>query len=150
MKKYLLLLVSLIVSAVAVSAGPRDKYTIDREQLPVEARNFLSTHFPKTKVGMIKVDRHLLKKTDYDVRLTNGTEVDFDNAGVWKSVDCKTREVPSAIVPKSIRNYVAKNFQDVFIVSIEKKSSGGYEVELSDGVELKFNALGQFKSMEMD
>lgn len=38
---------------------------------------------------------------------------------------------------------------DVKIVKIEKKS-GGYEIGLSDGVELKFNLLGQFKSMEMD
>lgn len=150
MKKLLLLLVSVLVSAGAAFAGIGDKYTIDREQLPAEARTFLSTHFPKTKVGMIKVDKHLLKKTDYDVRLTNGTEIEFNNAGKWKSVDCKTREVPAAIVPKAIRSYVAKNFKDVTIVSIEKKSNGGYEVDLSDGVELKFNALGQFKSMEMD
>ena len=32
------------------------------------------------------------------------------------------------------------------IVSIKKKSSG-YEVGLSDGVELKFNLLGQFKEV---
>ena len=49
----------------------------------------------------------------------------------------------------TLSNYVKKNFPDVKIVKIEKKS-GGYEIVLSDGVELKFNLLGQFKSMEMD
>ena len=41
----------------------------------------LGEHFPKAKVSMIKVDRHLLKKTDYDVRLTNGTKIEFTNKG---------------------------------------------------------------------
>ena len=50
---------------------------------------------------------------------------------------------------KPIRNYLKKNFNDEKVVKIEKKS-WGYELELSDGVELKFNLLGQFKSMNMD
>ncbi len=64
-------------------------------------------------------------------------------------MDCKTREVPSGIIPRTIRNYVKKNFPDVKIVKIEKTSSK-YEVGLSDDVELTFNLLGQFKSMKMD
>lgn len=42
-----------------------------------------------------------------------------------------------------------KNFPDVKIVKIEKKTSK-YEVELSDDVELTINLLCQFKSMKMD
>ena len=98
---------------------------------------------------MINVDKHLLKKTDYDVRLVNGTTIEFSNSGKWTEVDCKSREVPQGIIMKPIRNYVAKTFSDVKIVKIEKKSSG-YEVKLSDGVELKFNLVGQFKSVKMD
>ena len=132
MKKILIALLLIICGAGAASAFI-DSYVI----------------YPKAKVSLIKVDRHLLKKTDYDVKLVNGTKIEFTNAGKWKSVDCKTREVPEGLVTKPIRNYVKKNFPDVKIVKIEKKS-GGYEIGLSDGVELKFNLLGQFKSMEMD
>lgn len=98
---------------------------------------------------MVKTDKHLLKKTDYDVKLVNGTKIEFNNSGKWTSVDCKKSAVPSSIVPKAIRNYVNKNFSDVFIVQIEKKPTK-YEVKLSDDVELTFNLLGQFKSMKMD
>lgn len=52
-------------------------------------------------------------------------------------------------MPKTIRNYVAKNYPDVTIVKIEKKSSG-YEIDLSDQLKMKFNLLSQFKSIEMD
>lgn len=34
-------------------------------------------------------------------------------------------------------------------MKIEKKSSG-YEIGLSDQLKMKFNLLGQFKSVEMD
>lgn len=148
MKKILIALLLIICGAGAASAFI-DSYVIDRKNLPEQAQQMLSEYFPKAKVSLIKVDRHLLKKTDYDVKLVNGTKIEFTNAGKWKSVDCKTREVPEGLVTKPIRNYIKKNFPDVKIVKIEKKS-GGYEISLSDGVELKFNLLGQFKSMEMD
>ncbi|MDE7119723.1 MAG: PepSY-like domain-containing protein [Muribaculaceae bacterium] len=137
------LFMAMFLAVMAIAVARADKYTIDRSQLPAAAQEMLEKHFPKAKVSMIKVDRHLLKKTDYDVKLTNGTKIEFNNAGKWTSVDCKTREVPQSLVLKPIRNYVAKNYAGLKIVEIEKKASG-YEIELSDGVELKFNLLGSF------
>ena len=147
MKK--LFLLTVIVALCSAMGFAFDKYSIDRNDLPQAAQDFLTEHFPKAKVGMVKVDKHLLKKTDYDVKLVNGTKIEFNNAGKWTSVDCKTKTVPEKIIPKAIRTYVKKNFSDVTIVKIEKSSSK-YEVDLSDGVELTFNLLGQFKSMKMD
>lgn len=148
MKKLLFSLL-FIIAATGMAFAFVDSYTLERDQLPEEAREMLTKYFPKAKIGMIKIDRHLLKKTDYDVRLVNGTTIEFSNSGKWKSVDCKTREVPEGLVTKAIRNHVKKNFSDVKIVKIVKKSSG-YEIGLSDGVELKFNLLGQFKGVKME
>ena len=147
MKKYLFLVIAVVFSFTSGYAF--EKYSIDRNDLPEAAQTFLTEYFPKAKVGMVKTDKHLLKKTDYDVKLVNGTKIEFNNSGKWTSVDCKTREVPEGIVPKTIRTYVKKNFPDVKIVKIEKTSTK-YEVGLSDDVELTFNLLGQFKSMKMD
>lgn len=146
MKKIILTLLLIVAGFGAANA---DKYTIDRSQLPESAQEFLTKYFPKSKVGMIKVDRDLLKKTDYDVKLVNGTKIEFNNAGKWTSVDCQTREVPQDLILEPIRNYVAKNFPDVKIVKIEKDLVG-FDVELSDGVEVKFDRLGNFKSVDMD
>lgn len=148
MKKILILLLTIVIGTGA-SMAIIDSYTIDREKLPDAAKTMLQTYFPKAKVSLIKVDRHLLKKTDYKVKLTNGTEIDFSNSGKWKSVDCKSRAVPDDLIPKAIRKYVANNYPDTKIVSIEKKSSG-YEIELSDDIELEFNLLGQLKKVKMD
>ncbi len=146
MKKYLLILMTVMFS---FSSGyALDKYSIDRADLPADAREFIELHFPKAKIAMIKVDKHLLKKTDYDVKLVNGTKLEFNNSGKWTSVDCKKSAVPEKIIPAAIRKYVNKNCPDVKIVKIEKTATK-YEVELSDDVELTFNLLGQFKSMKM-
>lgn len=138
-----------VASVLTAEALPLDKYTIDRSELPQEAQEFLTKHFPKAKVSMIKVDKHLLKKTDYDVKLVSGTKIEFNNAGKWTSVDCKTKAVPDALLLKPIQNYLKKNFSDLKVVKIEKKTFG-YELELSDGVEVKFDRLGTFKSVKMD
>ena len=144
MKKTILALLLTGASASAF-ALPFEKYSLNRD----EAREFLTTHFPKGKVSMIKVDKHLLKKTDYDVKLVNGTKIEFNNAGKWTSVDCKTREVPEALVIRPIRKYIERNFPDTKIVKIEKKTFG-FELEVSDGIEVKFDRLGTFKSVEMN
>lgn len=132
----------------AMTSYALDKYTINREDLPESAQQFLTTYFPKAKVSMVKTDKHFLKKTDYDVKLVDGTKIEFSNSGKWTSVDCKKKAVPQDIIPKAIRNYVKMNYTDGKIVKIEKTSSK-YEVKLSDNVELTFNLLGQFKSKKM-
>lgn len=137
---------AMMVAVLAVAAARADKYTLDRAQLPEAAQQMLKEHFPKGKVAMIKVDRHLLKKTDYDVKLVNGTKIEFNNAGKWTSVDCKSREVPQSLVLKPIKRYVDKNYSGQKIVKIKKKASG-YEVKLSDGVELKFDLIGSFRKI---
>lgn len=137
-----------IVMTVAASYAFIDSYTINRDKLPEEAQNMLTEYFPKAKISLIKIDRHLLKKTGYDVRLTNGTSIEFSNKGKWKSVNCGKKTVPESLIPKAIRNYVSKNYPDVTIVSIYKKS-GGYEIGLSDNIVIKFNLLYQFKGVKM-
>jgi hypothetical protein len=76
------------------------------------------------------------------VVLTDGTEIDFDGKGEWDSVDCKRSAVPSALVPAAIAGYVQANFPSQLIVKIDKEHYG-YEVQLSNDIELKFTADGQ-------
>lgn len=148
MKKVLIFLMAFVFSVTSAYAFI-DSYKVDRKNLPEEAQQMLKDYFPNAKVSLIKVDRHLLKKTDYDVRLTNGTKIEFSNKGKWTSVDCGSKALPDELVPKTIRNYVEKNYSDVKIVSIRKRNAG-YDIGLSDNIELRFNLLGQFKGVKME
>lgn len=145
MSKKIFVLIALMLGAVcAYAALPFDKYTISRKELPDAARSMLDEHFPKSKVSMIKVDRHLLKKTDYDVKLTDGTKIEFSHKGEWTHIDCKKKCVPESLIPKAIRNGVAKKYDDAKIVRISR-SALYYTVGLSNGRTLKYDRLGIFQ-----
>lgn len=145
MIKKLILMIAILAGAVSASAAlPFDKYSIDRKDLPEAAQEMLNEYFPKAKISMVKVDKHLLKKTDYVVKLTNGTKIQFSNKGSWTLVDCRKKNVPESLVPKAIRNSVAKRYSGEKIVRISR-SSLYYIVGLANGKELKYDRLGIFQ-----
>lgn len=145
MYRRLVFMVAMLFGVMcAYAALPFDKYSIDRKDLPEAAREMLDEHFPKAKVSMIKVDRHLLKRTDYDVKLTNGTKIEFSSKGRWTHVDCKKKSVPESLVPKAIRGNVAKKYPGEKIVRISR-SSLYYTIGLANGKDLKYDRLGIFQ-----
>lgn len=145
MLRIIIIMIVMMVGTISVFAAlPFDKYSINRNDLPEAAKEMLDEYFPKAKVSMIKVDRHLLKKTDYDVKLTNGTKIEFSNKGKWTNVDCQKKSVPESLVPKAIRNSVAKKYAGEKIVRISR-SSLYYTVGLSNDRNLKYDRLGIFQ-----
>ena len=75
--------------------------------------------------------------------LNDGTEIDFYNNGTFDKVDCHTAPVPASIVPAAIQQFVKANFAGSAVVKIDKERYG-YDIELSNGMELKFNHQGEF------
>lgn len=146
MKKIITALTLILMVAVSASAIklPFDKYTIKRSELPETAQQMLNEHFPKKKVSMIKVDKHLLKKTDYDVKLTDGTEIEFNNKGEWTRVDCKKKAVPEALVSNSVKKSVEKKFPSEKITAVQKRALY-HEICLSDGTRHKYDLLGIYQ-----
>jgi len=118
MKTFAVTLIMMLAAAGAAHAGLFDKYSINREDLPEQAREMLDEHFPKKKVSMVKTDKHLLKKADYDVKLTDGTKIEFNSKGAWTSVDCGKKAVPETLLKSSMKRYVTKNHPDATIVGL--------------------------------
>lgn len=141
MKKLLLTLIIAVAGVFVVMAGGRASRDINI--LPQAARTLLDKQF-KADVSLIKTDKSLGRVSEYEVILTDGTEVTFDRAGNWREVEVgRGREVPKYFTPDALRSYVRKNHSSARIESVERKGSG-YEVELSDGTDLRFDASGTF------
>lgn len=139
--KKLLLMLALIVGVFSASA--RDTYSHDVNVLPKAAQTVLSNNF-KAKVNHIKIDKEFGRVSEFDVVLNDGTEITFDKNGNWKDVEVKIgSSVPSFFIPNAISNYIKNNQKKAAVVGIEKNRSG-YDVELSNGVEMKFNSEGKF------
>lgn len=140
MKKILFVLL-MVTCLFSVSA--RDTYSRDITVLTPAAQTLIKNNF-KAKVSHIKIDKDFGKISEYDVVLTDGAEITFDKNGNWKEVEVKKNgSVPDAFVPAQIKSYIKQNQKNSAVIGIEKNRSG-YEVELANGVEMKFNTEGKF------
>ena len=141
MKKTTLILLATIISVFAVSA--KNIYSRNVSDLPATAQNTLSQNF-KSKVSVIKISKSMTGVTEYEVILTDGTEISFDRQGNWKDIEvAKNKQVPNSVVPKRILDYIKTNNKNKKIIGIEKTRKN-YEVELENGVDIIFDRAGHF------
>ncbi len=134
MKKFMTLM--LVAIAASVSSAMYAGTPINQSELPKSAQAFITKYFPKDQVKKAEKDNGR-RGTEYEVDLVSGAEIDFMSDGQWKEVKAaRGTAVPSEIIPSAIVKYVDTNFKGQTIVEISRKR-GGYEVELSNGSELK-------------
>ena len=137
-KIILVALMAFLVSNVAMA----DDTPIPVESLPAAAKTFVKTNFPKGKIIYAEKDRN-----SYECRLADGTKIEFNRKGNWKKVDRHMKAVPAAIVPQPIQQYVSSNFKGTVITKIDKERYG-YNIELSNDIDLKFNSQGALIGMD--
>ena len=137
-KFFLVALLCMLLQSVTCLA---DDKIIPVDQLPATAKTFVKKYFPQATIEYATKDTEFMGTT-YEVRLSDGTEVDFDKKGNWDNVDCKTKAVPASLVPAAIAQYVKAHYPNTVIVKIDKER-GGYEIELSNDLDLKFNSKGK-------
>ncbi|MCR5131380.1 MAG: PepSY-like domain-containing protein [Prevotella sp.] len=143
MKKLALMALMCITLSGSCIADDR---IIPVEQLPSAAQSFIKKTFPGQKISYAQIDRDGLT-TNYEVRLDDGTEVTFNKKGKWDQVDCEKKPVPASLVPSGIMKYVKSKFPDTFIEKIDKERNG-YEIELSNDLDLRFDKKGKLKGLD--
>lgn len=129
-----------------------DEKRIDFGDLPGTAQTFISTYF-----GDIEVISIIREKDDgtknYDVRLSDGTEIEFDANGDWTSVECFFSELPAGILPAAVTDKVQELHPDGYVNGVDKEL-GGYVVEVTaaDGINwnMRFNAQYEYVSQSQD
>lgn len=134
MKKLLVLFFALTTSFSAFAA---DDKPISFEQLPNTAQNFITEHFKVADIALATVEREFFDTT-YEVFFSDGCKIEFDKKGQWTDIDCKYGRVPDAAVPEAIMNHIQKNHPERYVKEIDRDTRD-YEVQLDNGLELKFN-----------
>lgn len=146
MNKFLKLLPLFFVAVLAfgaVSCSDDKDEPVPSAELPVKAKEFISTYFPTATITLTTKEKH-----EYEVTLSDGTRIDFDKAGEWKDVDAAAgKTVPTGFYPSAIDENVAEVSPEAGINEISKENYG-YEVELLSGVDMKFNHEGAFISFD--
>lgn len=136
-------------------------------EYPASIDTYVSENYPGLTIQQVE----LMDDGTYEVKLSDGIELVFDENGNFLNVDDEGDDDSDdgddveddddgdddndsdgdddgdTIVtdyPPAIDEYVAANHSGTTIVEVELESDGTYEVELDDGTELHFDADGNF------
>ena len=145
-KQHIILVFIRLTSALSGMAFSGKDIPIRFQQLPVKAQQVIKKHFPNQKIALAKMENELLSKS-YEVIFTNGTKIEFDSKGQWTNIDCKHSQVPSALIPPAILNYVKKHYLRSIITEVERKRRT-IQIELNNGIDLTFNS--NYQIIEID
>jgi len=116
-------------------------------QLPADITSFIQQNFPGQTISFANKDLEITG-WQYDVVLADGTQIDFDTDHMWDKIQCPmTNPVPLPLIPPAITAHLRSQFPDAILLKIDKERYG-YEIELANGLELKFNKQGAL--MEVD
>ena len=139
MKKAIPLLALVLLVSLNTYADRKEVITF--LQLPQAAQDAVSQHFNAADVSYVtkEYDRDI----EYEVKLNNGTELEFNSDGGLKKIECKGDAVPEALLPADVVSYVKLHFPNT---SIKEWSENDREceAELSNGLELKFDKSYRF------
>ena len=137
MKSKIILAVMLLSFAISASAQKK----IQTSELPKPAQEFLQTHFSSTSVDIAKKDAEHGEK-GYEVILKDGTEVEFWKDGSYREVDGGDKPIPTAFIPQSIKDYVAKYYPNEKITHIDYGHKD-VDVDLTNNIDLEFTKEGK-------
>ncbi len=142
MKRVKLFIVSLVCLFAANTACHAFELPISTNLLPASAKNFIERNFPGRYIAYASIDTDYMD-SKYEVCLNDGTEIDFNWDGTLEKIDCHRAVVPQGFVPPAIRHFVRTHFPGAVIVKVDRERYG-YDIELSNDIELKFNHQGDF------
>lgn len=110
-------------------------------QMPEKVQSFVKKHFSQQTVVSSKLDVEVTGR-EYEVKLSDGTELEFDSKLNIKSIDSKVK-LPDGVIPSKILLYTKKNYPNNYITDWERKTNY-QKIELNSELELIFDKDGQF------
>lgn len=118
--------------------------------LPKTAQDYISQHFASISIDKVEENSNwkIWEDDKYEVKLSNGIELDFDENGNIMEIESRNNEsIPAAALPSNVATYLNTNYAGIAIKGWEKDSKG-QEVELVDGTELEFDKDGNFQKID--
>ena len=94
MKKFLSLLA--VSFACILVLGSCEESRIRESKLPEAAQDLISRYFPGIKVKYAEKEIDDGIRT-YNVKLADGTEIEFNEAGEWTEIDCDFATIPDGV-----------------------------------------------------
>ncbi|MCM1152180.1 MAG: PepSY-like domain-containing protein [Muribaculum sp.] len=125
--------------------GPDRNTVVTTDDLPNEAQAFISEYFNGLPVRSVVRDFDTDSGTyEYEVRFSTGLEITFTASGMWIDVEAPSgQSIPDSFILAPIKEYILANYPGASVHEISRDAYG-YDVELTNGVDLQFDLAGQF------
>lgn len=118
--------------------------TIQPEKLPNTAQDFLGEHFNANKILSVTEEKEGLSGKEFTAILDDGTKITFDKNGQWIEAEAPERTaLPTSFILSPIKSYVETNHATAPVSTIEKEKHG-FDVELTNDLDLVFDKAGKF------
>ena len=122
------------VSNHSTAAVNRSESSVNVDQLPQEARNYIFKHMQGKEIARVKAE-----EDEFKVWLSTGEQLEFDIDGNIKEIECPAGITESEIDERVLRDVKTIDSQAV-IVKIEQKTNGDFDVKLNNGMEIEYDA----------
>ena len=135
------------LNAVAFSADSH----VETSTLPQSILDYITVNYP----GLTIVEAEIEDNQNFEIELSNDTELIFNAQGEFLGVDDEENEfddeeIDPASLPQNILDFISDNFPGLGIDEAELENNGNYEIELDNDIELIFDGEGNFLGQAKD
>lgn len=125
--------------------------SVSDASIPNPAKEFINKYYPGQSVSSVKKN---FVRTEYDVVLVNGVEIEFNGKGKVSSIEAPDgtvlpQEVVKALLPAKAVKHLADNGLNGYVeeISIDRR---GYEIGLllDNPDEVLFDVAGEFVAFD--
>ena len=140
----------MVICAAAMTtswAVADEKEQVPADKIPHLDKNQLKSYFPDATVVEATKEKSKLKN-NYEVKLSDGSVIEFDKDGNWTFVECQGNPLPARMIPGQVHMYMSKNHPGYKVVKMEKDSKRFCTVTLADGTKVLFDDFMKYVSTE--
>lgn len=131
---------TLLLIASSLFATAQDKQKV--KKLPAEATTFLDANFKGIQIQEMHKEKEGTS-FKYEVKLTNGAEIEFNSRGRWIELESKTVSLPTTMLQNTVRAYIQKTYPNAKVTEVKKGIRFNF-VEINDETMLQFDIEGKF------
>ena len=117
MKRFWIALLGAGLFATAAFAGG-DEVPVRMHELPDAAKTLVKKYFHDIEVVSATMEKGVAPS--YEVKLADGTKIDFDARGEWTDVERPGGVVPDGLIPQPILKFVAANYPGRHVRGVER------------------------------
>lgn len=131
---------TLLLIASSLFATAQDKQKV--KKLPAEATTFLDANFKGIQIQEMHKEKEGTS-FKYEVKLTNGAEIEFNSRGRWIELESKTVSLPTTMLQNTVGAYIQKTYPNAKVTEVKKGIRFNF-VEINDETMLQFDIEGKF------